>query len=210
MTGIEIPEYCGAILLKDVTLFPQGALPLHIFEPRYRTMLEDALESSCMFCVGTLEREESSDPSRCVAPTGTIGLIRASREQEDGRSNLILHGVIRVRFAEWLDTKPYPFARIIPIDQPNVDPAHSEPLVDQLRLAIERALAPFPQEIQDAIRDVVEKARRNPQVLADSIAQQFVRDPSDRRMLLEEADLEKRLRFLVDFLEQATQERDDN
>jgi len=46
MSALHIPEQCGVILLPDCTLFPHGGLPLHIFEPRYRKMLEDAIEGA--------------------------------------------------------------------------------------------------------------------------------------------------------------------
>ena len=50
-----------------------------------------------------------------MAPVGTIGLVRASREQEDGTSQLLLHGVMRVRFTEWHDDRDYPYASIEPV-----------------------------------------------------------------------------------------------
>ena len=113
MNGIQIPEFCGTILLPDTVLFPHGALPLHIFEERYRIMLEEALESHCMICVGTLLKEETDDLTSCVHPIGTVGLIRTSREMEDGRSNLVLHGISRVRFSAWPGGKKYPNAHIL-------------------------------------------------------------------------------------------------
>ena len=115
MPTIHLPERCGVMLLPDCTLFPHGGLPLHIFEPRYRKMLEDALEGDCFFAVARLTGDETPDPAECTAPVGTIGLVRASREQEDGTSQLLLHGVMRVRFTEWHDDRPYPFASIEPV-----------------------------------------------------------------------------------------------
>lgn len=210
MNGIEIPEHCGAILLKDITLFPQGALPLHIFEPRYQSMLDDALEGNCMLCVGTLESDETQTPANCVARVGTVGLIRASREQEDGRSNLLLHGVIRVSFDQWLASKPYPYARITPLSSSPLPDKKGESLVSDLCLAVNRALSPFPDEIRSSVIAVVEKSRQNPALLADAISQQFIQDPDDRKMLLEELDLRKRYNFLTRFLEQATRDMDRN
>src|SRR5690606_22423496 len=63
MSALHIPENCGVMLLPDCTLFPHGGLPLHIFEPRYRTMLTDALEGSCLFAVARLTGPETSDPA---------------------------------------------------------------------------------------------------------------------------------------------------
>ncbi|MBI3192595.1 MAG: LON peptidase substrate-binding domain-containing protein, partial [Pedosphaera parvula] len=48
---MEIPSEVPVMILPNAILFPQAMLPLHIFEPRYRRMLADALHSHRMFCV---------------------------------------------------------------------------------------------------------------------------------------------------------------
>ena len=95
MEGLQLPQKCGVILLSDTVLFPHGALPLHIFEPRYRAMLADAIQGNCFFCVGNLLEAREGDSDQRPASIGTLGLIRASREAENGTSNVLLHGVMR-------------------------------------------------------------------------------------------------------------------
>src|SRR5687767_1192212 len=114
MASIHLPERCGVMLLPDCTLFPHGGLPLFIFEPRYQQMLKEALEGDCFFAVTRLMGGEDDDPAKCAAAVGTIGLVRASREQDDGTSQLLIHGVMRVRFTEWHQEREYPFASIEP------------------------------------------------------------------------------------------------
>lgn len=206
MSSLKIPEFCGAILLPQATLFPHGAMPLHIFEPRYRDMLSEALASHCMICVGTLTGEESNPPNDCTAPIGTIGLIRASREQEDGRSNLLLHGILRVRFLEWLDDKAYPFAHIEPAASVPIDPFEKNLAVSNLRSAVEQALRSFPDETKERVNQTLDQADGNPSILADAVAQQFIQNPSMRRQLLEEPDIGKRIEYLADFLRNATRD----
>ena len=127
-------------------------MPLHIFEPRYRQMLGDALDSHCMICVGTLTQNETEDPAECTARTGTIGLIRVSKEQEDGRSNLILHGILRVDFTNWLEENEYPYAEIepspsIPIPDDEIDKFKAD-LQDSLYLALKH----FPDAIVERVK----------------------------------------------------------
>ena len=115
MSTIHLPESCGVMLLPDCSLFPHGGLPLYVFESRYRKMLEDALEGDCFFAVARLlDGGDEGGPDR-PAEVGTIGLVRASREQEDGTSQTLLHGVMRVRFTEWYDDRDYPYAEIEPV-----------------------------------------------------------------------------------------------
>ncbi len=85
------------MLLPDCTLFPHGGLPLYIFEPRYRIMLEDALAGECVFAVAR-QKEDEEGGEEVISEIGTAGLVRASKEGQDGTSQLLLHGVIRVAF----------------------------------------------------------------------------------------------------------------
>lgn len=202
MSSLEIPETCGVILLPDTVLFPHGGMPLHIFEPRYRQMLEDALEGNCMFCVGNLLGGDSSDPASSAAPVGTIGLIRASREADTGTSNLLLHGVFRVYFEEWLNDKPYPHARIRPVIDTTLPASEEKESLDRLRRAINRALSGFPSEVNEQMNATLDKAGDS-STCSDAVAQQFIHDPNDRQRLLETPEVRKRLDFLIHFLENA-------
>ncbi len=200
MSGITIPEFCGTILLPETVLFPHGALPLHIFEERYRTMLEDSLEDHCMICVGTLVAEECDELTSCVHPIGTVGLIRTSREMEDGRSNLVLHGVYRVRFSAWPGGKSYPVAHIVPM---TADPFPSDegPLMaSKLRDRVNEALSGFPLEVKKEINHVLDRANDEPSILADAVAQQFVQDPEIRLQILSEPSLDARYELLMRYL----------
>lgn len=171
------------MLLPDCTLFPHGGLPLHIFEPRYQTMLAEALEDSCFFAVARLLGPETSDPSRCASPIGTIGLIRASRELEDGTSNLLLHGVIRVKFVDWLES-PYPKARILPIPSIFEPESQTNGALEALHEAAGIVSRDLPLEVRDALAAMTRQID-DPSILADVMAQQFLHDPEERQDLLE-------------------------
>lgn len=202
MSSLAIPKTAGVILLPNTVLFPHGGMPLHIFEPRYRRMLEDALEGDCMFCVGNLVGDDSSDPDRCAAPVGTIGLVRASREAESGTSNLLLHGLFRVHFEEWLSDKPYPYARIRPVIDTTLPAAEETASLERLRRALNRALSGFPSEVNEQFNTILDKAGDSG-TASDAVAQQFIHDPGDRQRLLETSEVRKRLDFLIHFLKNA-------
>jgi len=199
---LQIPDTLGALLLPDCTLFPHGALPLHIFEPRYREMLTEAVEGSCVFCVGTLTAPETPELESCTAPVGTAGLIRASREADDGRSNLLLHGLCRVRFIEWLDEKPFPYARVCPIKSTSLEEPDSHEKTRQLREAVEAILLGLPDELVSEVRKILDRAP-DPEVMTDAVAQQFVQDPLIRQTLLEEQSVDQRISQLVEYLRTA-------
>jgi Lon protease-like protein len=195
MSSLEIPEVCGAMLLPDCTLFPHGGLPLRIFEPRYRRMLEETLAGNCFFAVARLLGEESGDPAACVSPIGTVGLIRASHQMNDGTSNLLLHGVIRVRFVEWLDTNDYPTARIRPIPQVFEPESQAAAALESLREAAAAATAGLPAEVRDAF-NAMTSGIDDPAILADVLSQQFIHDPDDRHELLGMESVAARIAWL--------------
>ena len=202
MDSLTIPEKCGVILLPDTILFPHGAMPLHIFEDRYRQMVEEALEGDCMFCIGNLLGSDSSNPEDHAAKVGTIGLIRASRESPDGTSNLALHGVFRVHFDEWLDEKPYPYARIHPLIDTTLTEEEEEDYLVLLRAAVNMALKKFPTQVSDQVNELLDRAD-DATTSADAIAQQFIHDPNDRQRLLENGEVRQRLDFVITFLQKA-------
>ena len=209
MAGRHLPERCGVMILPDCTLFPHGGLPLFIFEPRYRQMLEDALNGDCMFAVTRRIGDETGEPGAGAAPVGTIGLVRASREQPDGTSQLLLHGVMRVRFTGWLDERDYPFAQIEPVISFFAPEEQSDGAMKTLRGAVEDVLRPFPPEIRQGVAELMERAD-NPELMADIVCQQFVQDPDLRQALLEMESVSSRIPLICEYLFKAARAAEDS
>jgi len=195
------------MLLPDCTLFPHGGLPLHIFEPRYRQMLADVLESDCIFAVARLTGEETSDPASCAAGVGTIGLVRASREQEDGTSRLLLHGVMRVRFTEWHSERPYPFASIEPVISIFEPENQAVAAMKTLRGAVEDAIRPLPDDVKNGVFELLDRAD-GPELMTDIVCQQFIHDPDLRQGLLETESVGCRIPVICEYLRQASASAD--
>ncbi len=208
MASINLPDRCGVMLLPDCTLFPHGGLPLFIFEPRYRKMLDEALEGDCFFAVARLLGDEGFDLSESVAPVGTIGLVRASREQEDGTSQLLIHGVMRVRFTEWHAERDYPFASIEPVVSKFEPESQALSAMKTLRGAVEDAIRSLPEEVQQGVFALLDRADE-PGLMTDIVCQQFVHDPDLRQHLLELDQVGTRISVLCDFLRKASSGNDD-
>ncbi|MBB5349818.1 Lon protease-like protein [Haloferula luteola] len=183
------------MLLPDCVVFPHGGLPLRIFEPRYQQMLADTLAGDCFFAIARLIGDESPDPTDCVPEIGTIGLIRASREMDDGTSNLLLHGVIRVRFKEWILGAEYPTARIEPLPSVFEPESQAPAAVEALKEAAEVALSNFAPEVQVAFRAMCDPLD-DPAILCDVMAQQFIHDADDRQTLLEMESVPARVAWI--------------
>lgn len=191
------------MLLPDCTLFPHGGLPLFIFEPRYRKMLEEALEGDCFFAVARLLGDEEGDPSGYAAPVGTIGLVRASREQDDGTSQLLIHGVMRVRFTDWHVGYDYPYASIEPVISVFNPESQAVAAVKTLRGAVEDAVKHLPEEVQEGVFALLDRADE-PALMTDIICQQFIHEPDLRQSLLEMDKVGDRIPVICEYLRTAS------
>ena len=190
------------MLLPDCTLFPHGGLPLFIYEDRYRKMLADALEGDCFFAVARLLDEEVPF-SEGAAKIGTIGLVRASRQQEDGTSQLLLHGVMRVRFNEWLDEKAYPYASVEPVISHFAQPHQEAAAMKTLRGSVEDAIRPLPEDVQNGVLELIDRAD-TAALMTDIISQQFVHEPELRQELLEMDSVGHRIPLICEYLRKAS------
>lgn len=99
--AIELP-----LFPLNVVLFPGENLPLHIFEPRYRLMINECYQEEKPFGI-VLMRPESEHLKEEPYPIGTMAEIVALDRMEDGRMNLIARGLQRFRILRQHREKPY-------------------------------------------------------------------------------------------------------
>lgn len=91
-----------------LVMLPNELLPLHIFEDRYRTMLDDVEESGKFFGVTLFETENSLDEMPELGSVGCVAEIRDAEKLDDGRSNILTQGIVRYRLIDYIDTgEPY-------------------------------------------------------------------------------------------------------
>ena len=201
--------------LPHTTLFPQAFLPLQIFEPRYRRMLDDALGGHRMFAVALRRPDRSRETPASVAG---LGLIRAAVEQSDGTSNLILQGVARVELTDIVRYRPYRLCRIRPLISTVRDRAAVETLTSQLLTLVKSWLeqspaapnsgAPeaagltgaWPSHFVHAKQVEVLAHVDQPEQIADLVSWTLLSNADQRQVLLEALDVEARLRRLLQFL----------
>jgi Lon protease-like protein len=115
---MNIPSRIPAMTLRDVVLFPQAMLPLRIFEDRYKKMLSDVLNQDRIFAV-VAERDQALTDDRLDEPpfeVATAGLVRVSKENDDGTSFVMLQGLSRVRIRSIDDEGPYRILKVEPLE----------------------------------------------------------------------------------------------
>lgn len=132
--------------LAGAFLFPHQALPLHIFEPRYRAMVNDLLDSPGRFVVAT--QQDTTDPEvdlPDVLPVAGLGEIVKHERLPDGRFMIWILGLARVRLAEVPSDRAYRLVRCLPFAEEEVPAKERAPLAEALRAAMSsRVQGPLP------------------------------------------------------------------
>ena len=179
--------------LASVVLFPGTGLPLHIFEPRYREMVRDALGGDQVIAMAQPEPSaDPTDPSPRLRPLCCVGVIAFHEALPDGRSNIVLQGVARARLLEELSSgRLYRTvgAQVLP------DAPYSGPEVEQLRQALLELGGRLPTEVAQGLLQVAAHAEGG--ALADAVASAVVPDLERRYELLAELDVGRRLRGVL-------------
>jgi len=185
--------------LPGALLFPHALLPLYIFEPRYRDMLEHALSHHRMFSVALLkpQRTQWQSPDDFFHIAG-VGLIRACVDRGDGTSNLILQGLERVRFTGFEQETPFPIATIDPLESESLSSVETEALAAKV-LELYSKLKGDGRQLSAKV-DRYLSDLGDPEMLADLVASTFVTDALRRQRVLEELSVNQRLRLLIQYL----------
>jgi len=197
--SLPLPDAVPVMPLPGAMLFPHALLPLYIFEPRYRAMLQHALGAHRMFCV-TLINSPAGDWDKIAdfRQVATVGLIRACVGRGDGTSNLILQGLQRVRFAGFEQETPFPIARVEALESRPADPDEVEELGTQV-LELYRVLRRQGRQLPEKVDEYLTRLRE-PEMLVDLMAATFVSDAARRQQVLEELSVGRRLRLVIRYL----------
>jgi uncharacterized protein len=181
--------------LAGAVLFPRAQLPLHIFEPRYRAMVRDALAGDQR--IAMVQPKDLGEPPG-LFEVGCIGRIVGSEELDDGRFNIVLEGVSRFRIAAEADVMtPY---RQVDADRSDFDDEEdAEPLASIQRAELEREARRYADALGYAV-DWEAVSRLDDEMLVNGIAQIAPLDVGSKQALLEAADLAARTDLLVQFM----------
>ncbi|HEX9933301.1 MAG TPA: LON peptidase substrate-binding domain-containing protein [Allosphingosinicella sp.] len=182
--------------LAGALLFPGAQLPLHIFEPRYRAMVRDALASDGLIAM-VQPRDQEEPPA--LFEVGCIGRIASSDELEDGRFNIVLEGLGRFRIAREAEVEtPY---RQVDADREGFDDEDDDP--EPLGIAQRAELEREARRYADALGYQVDweaVGRLDDEMLVNGIAQIAPLDVGSKQALLEAPDIAERADLLVQFM----------
>ncbi|HVC20940.1 MAG TPA: LON peptidase substrate-binding domain-containing protein [Vicinamibacterales bacterium] len=186
--------------LPNVVLFPNVFLPLHIFEPRYRAMVADALEGDRMIGIVLLKPgwEEDYEGRPPVYPIGGNGLITHAERLPDGCYNIVLRGLEKFRIVHEAHEADLPYRR-----------AHVEVMIEDTVPCDRDRLRAHRQRLEALVVPAGDGAgldQKLPITLSDedlvhALAQYLALEPLERQALLERDGVRARCESLLELLE---------
>jgi len=189
--------------LPNVVLFPNVFLPLHIFEPRYREMIADALKHDRLIGMALLRPGWQGDYEGRppVYPIGCSGVITHADALADGRYNIVLRGVERFRILEEDDRLSYRRALVEPLPE-RACCTEDKHAIQTQRAKLDALLQPaLERRIADVGSEVKIPAAMADEDLVNALAQYLDLEPLEKQALLEQVSLRSRAQSLVELLE---------
>ena len=192
--------------LPNLVLFPHVAQPLHIFEPRYRQLMADALDGDRLIATALLlpgwEEEYHERPP--IHEMVCVGKIRQEEPLEEGRFNLLLQGVSRARVLEEVDSgKLYRLARVeLCPDEPIASPSAEEGLRERLASGVMPFFSAHPSALEQ-LRGLIASPLALGS-LCDIFCFALPLDAESKQQFLDASDVERRILLLLKCLEGKT------
>lgn len=186
--------------LPNLVMFPNVMQPLHIFEPRYVQMVEDALETdrliaTCLI-LPTWQNAMHGDPE--IAPVACLGKIISCQQQADGTYNILLLGVRRIRvLEEFSSEKLYRRAHVEILEDlvQHPESTSSQQIQKVLLEAFQRLLPKLPQD-SEPLEELFSK-QLPLSMLTDIVSYTIDIDPSAKQKLLAENRVLKRAEIVL-------------
>ena len=184
--------------LPQTVLFPGALLPLHIFEPRYRTMIKDVLATNKALAIALIRETGERDAHRHphIEPVAGVGLIIDHAELADGRYNILLRGRARVKLEELPFVPPYRRARATLLHSAPGEP----PARDMAALLASAAAFAADIRARDSEFDFRIPPHTPAAAACDLAAHHLVLDARERQSILETLDVAVRVRRTTESL----------
>lgn len=195
----QMPQQFPMFPLPDVALFPRTQLPLHIFEPRYRAMME-AVQAGGGHMILARLREGYQDNYFGAPPVHRImtkARVLFADKLDDGRWNILVEGIERVELRREIDNEPF---RMVEVESLVEEVLEGEKgsvaeALDHI-IAMAEEVATYVKDGKRMLTNLL-NTHMHPSVICDVVAGLLVIEPYARQSILEERSILRRLKLLA-------------
>ncbi len=193
-----IPDIVPIFPLPTVVFFPETYLPLHIFEPRYRDMVNDATSQAKCIGMALLKEgwEDQYEDAPSVYSIGCVGRIISSHKLADGRYNIVLQGLERCSYEEQPVPTSYRQARLIPHPQKGGSSLDTETRINLEHITQEYLTWKKAHELCQ----VIASGKLTDSILVHNLSAGLDLSPVEKQFLLESDHLVQQARRLIDLI----------
>jgi Lon protease-like protein len=196
--AFPLPDIVPIFPLPTVVFFPETYLPLHIFEPRYREMVQEVAGHEQCIGMALLKDgwEDQYEEAPPIYSIGCVGRIISSHKLSDGGYNIVLQGLHRCTYQEQTVITNYRQARITPqVPQPCTS------LTSEIRRQLEETAQEYlTSKKANQLCNIIGAGTLTDSVLVHNLSAGLDLSPIEKQFLLESDDLSQQARRLIDLI----------
>src|SRR4051812_6860070 len=194
-----LPSVIPVLPIRNIVVFPGTVMPLNVGRAKSKALLDEVMPGDKLIGVVTQRNADVEDPA--YGDLYTVGVacgILKLFKLPDGNQSIIVHGLARFRLLELVQTEPFAMGRIEVLEDVVRPGPELDALVNSVRQQANRVIELSPNTPDEAAQ--VLNSITSPSALADFLAANLPTDRGDvgdKQMMLEELDVEKRLRLIA-------------
>src|ERR1051325_9291534 len=193
---LRIPNLLPILPIRNIVVFPGTAMPLNIGRQKSKNLVDEVMPREKLIGVVTQKNTESDNPD--MADLNTVGVVATILKLfrlPDGNQSIIVHGLARFRVHAIEQHDPFLTGRIEILEETLAEGTNLDALVASVKQQANRVIELSPNLPEEAAQ--VLNSIPNPSALADFLAANLQVDVAEKQRLLEELDVEKRLRMVA-------------
>ena len=191
-----IPSLLPILPIRNIVVFPGTVMPLNVGRPKSKALLDEVMPGEKLVGVITQKNPDVEDPDYPDLYTvGVAAVILKLFKLPDGNQSIIVHGLTRFRLLGVDQKEPFATGRIEVVEDVVNPGPHLDALLASVRQQANRVIELSPNTPDEAAQ--VLNSITNPSALADFLAANLQADTAEKQRVLEELDVEKRLRMIA-------------
>jgi ATP-dependent Lon protease len=196
---LSIPSLIPILPIRNIVVFPGTVMPLNVGRQKSKNLLDEVMPAEKLIGVVTQKNADVEDPGYAdLFNVGTACMILKLFKLPDGNQSIIVHGLVRFRLLSIEQTEPFAMGRIEVLEDSITPGTNLDALVASVRQQANRVIELSPNTPDEAAQ--VLNSIQTPSALADFLAANLPVEKDDiaeKQRMLEEIDVEKRLRIIA-------------
>ncbi|HEY7087932.1 MAG TPA: endopeptidase La [Tepidisphaeraceae bacterium] len=193
---LTIPNLLPILPIRNIVVFPGTVMPLNVGRQKSKNLLDEVMPGEKVIGVVTQRNADVEDPTAAdLYPVGVAAMILKLFKLPDGNQSIIVHGLTRFRLIGIEQHEPFALGKIEVLEETLSPGAPLDALIASVRQQANRVIELSPNTPDEAAQ--VLNSITNPSALADFLAANVQADSAEKQRMLEELDIEKRLRLIA-------------